>query len=71
MSAITPILSAITGGLITQILLIVASVAGLVGVGILVAYGFRHLRSAAGGYEYAPGESMFTSKEEHDDNMWG
>lgn len=45
MSAITPILTSIASDLVIQILVIVASLAMLVGIGILVAYGFRHLRS--------------------------
>jgi hypothetical protein len=33
------------GDLVTEILLIVAALAALVGIGVLVAYGFRKLRS--------------------------
>lgn len=45
MSAVTPVLTGIAGDLLVQILVIVAALATLVGVGILVAYGFRKLRS--------------------------
>ena len=45
MSAVTPTITGMVSSLITEVLLIVASLAGLVGIGILVAYGFRKLRS--------------------------
>ena len=45
MSAISPVIATMTTDLITQIVLIVTTLAALVGVSILVAYGFRKLRS--------------------------
>jgi len=45
MSAVTPVLTGMVSDLITEVLLVVAALAGLVGIGILVAYGFRKLRS--------------------------
>jgi hypothetical protein len=45
MSAITPVITGMAGDLVTEILLIVAALAALVGIGVLVAYGFKKLRS--------------------------
>jgi hypothetical protein len=45
MSAITPVITGMAGDLVVQILVIVAALAALVGISILVAYGFRKLRS--------------------------
>lgn len=45
MSAITPVITGMAGDLVIQILVIVAALAALVGISILVAYGFRKLRS--------------------------
>jgi len=45
MSAVTPVLTGMVGDLITEILVVVAALAGIVGISILVAYGFRKLRS--------------------------
>jgi hypothetical protein len=44
MSSITVVLTSMAGGLVVEILVIVGAVAVLVGIGILVAYGFRRLR---------------------------
>lgn len=48
MSAITPVLTAIASGLVVEILVIVASLAMVVGISILVVYGFKHLRYVGG-----------------------
>lgn len=45
MSAITPVITGMAGDLVAQVLLIVAALAALVGISILVAYGFKKLRS--------------------------
>jgi hypothetical protein len=45
MSAVTPVITTMAGSLVTEILLIVAGLAALVGISILVAYGFKKLRS--------------------------
>jgi hypothetical protein len=45
MSAVTPVLTGMASDLITQILVIVAALAAIVGISVLVAYGFRKLRS--------------------------
>jgi hypothetical protein len=45
---VTPILTALASGIVTEVLLIVAALAALVGIGVLVAYGFRHLRYVSG-----------------------
>lgn len=47
MSAITSVMTAMASELLVQILVIVAALAALVGVSILVGYGFRKLRSAS------------------------
>lgn len=47
MSGITATMISISQGLLTQVLVIVAALAALVGVSILVVYGFHHLREAA------------------------
>jgi hypothetical protein len=45
MSAVTPVLTGMAADLIVEILLIVAALAAIVGISVLVAYGFRKLRS--------------------------
>lgn len=45
MSAITPVITGMSTDLIAQVVLIVTALAALVGIGILVAYGFKKLRS--------------------------
>lgn len=45
MSAVTPVITGMVGDLITEILVIVAALAGIVGISILVSYGFKKLRS--------------------------
>jgi hypothetical protein len=45
MSAVTPVLTGMASDLIVQILVIVAALAAIVGISVLVAYGFRKLRS--------------------------
>lgn len=45
MSAVTTTLTGMITDIIVQVLLIVAALAALVGIGILVAYGFKKLRS--------------------------
>lgn len=65
MSAITPILTSIAADLVVQILVIVAALASLVGISILVAYGFRHLRSV-GGVSYDGGYSADDEEDNWD-----
>jgi hypothetical protein len=38
----------LASGIVTEVLLIVAALAALVGIGVLVAYGFRHVRYVGG-----------------------
>jgi hypothetical protein len=45
MSAVTSVITGMATSLITEVLIVVAALAALVGIGILVAYGFRKLRS--------------------------
>jgi hypothetical protein len=45
MSAVTPVMTGMVTDLIREILLIVGSLAAIVGIGILVAFGFKKLRS--------------------------
>jgi hypothetical protein len=45
MSAVTPVMVGMVGDLIKEILLIVGSLAAIVGISILVAFGFKKLRS--------------------------
>lgn len=66
MSAITPILTAMTSELVTEVLLIVAALAGLVGIGILVTFGFRHLRQVGEDRDYA--QEAWDRQEEIDDS---
>jgi hypothetical protein len=47
MSAITPVITGAMTDLTVEILLIVAGLAVIVGIGVLVAYGFRKLKSVA------------------------
>jgi hypothetical protein len=45
MSAVTPLITTAFEDITVQILLIVAGLAVIVGIGVLVAYGFRKLKS--------------------------
>jgi hypothetical protein len=47
MSAVTPVITGAMTSMITEILLIVTGLAVIVGIGVLVAYGFRKLKSVA------------------------
>lgn len=47
MSAVTPLVTGAMTSLITEILLIVTGLAVIVGIGVLVAYGFRKLKGVA------------------------
>jgi len=45
MSSVTPIITTMASSLLTQILVIVGALALIVGVSVLVNYGFKKLRS--------------------------
>jgi L-cystine uptake protein TcyP (sodium:dicarboxylate symporter family) len=66
LSAVTPVLTGMVSELIVEILLIVAALAAIVGIGVLVAYGFRSLRRVGG---YDSGKAYYNELEDRDD-VW-